>query len=256
MKPVVRIPVAALLCCAFLGPASVAGAAETVTLGPAAFSNDKLGVTSDLLGTAKIKSSGQRVPSPITHVNLYGPLGASLNLEGTAKCNAAELENIGPEACPANSRAGSGGGELLYEMQGELVSEKFTLALFIGDNTPGHAAVLVYLSGLTPIPVHEVLTASVIQGPRPYGPGLSLEVPLIKVLPEASFASASSAFLRLGTGKLAYYKTVHGRRTRLQVKGVVTPGSCPRGGWLVASQVSFQDGSSVTARSRIRCPKR
>ena len=51
-----------------------------------------------------------------------------------------------------------------------------------------------------------VFRASVIEGPAPYGLGLSIDVPLIKVLPEASDASAKTAFLTIGAHNVAYYK--------------------------------------------------
>jgi hypothetical protein len=55
---------------------------------------------------------------------------------------------------------------------------------------------------------------------------------------------------------VAYFKRVHGKRTRLHVRGIITPKTCPRGGWPVASQFSFEDGSAVTAKSTIPCPRR
>ena len=94
-----------------------------------------------------------------------------------------------------------------------------------------------------------------INSPPPYGLGFSLNVPLIKVLPEASDASAKSSFLTLGAKNVAYYREVHGKRELFHVRGIVTPKSCPRGGWPVASQFSFEDGSTVLSTSRIPCPK-
>jgi hypothetical protein len=48
--------------------------------------------------------------------------------------------------------------------------------------------------------------------------------------------------------------TVHGKRTLTRIKGIVLPKRCPRGGWPVASQFSFQDGSTVFAKRTIPCP--
>jgi hypothetical protein len=94
----------------------------------------------------------------------------------------------------------------------------------------------------------------VIKGPKPYGLGFSVEVPEIKVLPEASNASAKSAFLTLGAKNVAYYRTVHGKRKLFHVKGIILPKSCPRGGWPVASQFTFEDGSTVMAKRTVACP--
>jgi hypothetical protein len=104
--------------------------------------------------------------------------------------------------------------------------------------------------------VQVVFTAVVIHSPKPYGLGLSIDVPIIKVLPEASDASARSSFLTLGARNVAYYRRVHGKRKLVHVRGIVSPRRCPRGGWPVASQFSFQDGSTVLAKSAIQCPAR
>ena len=239
-----------LICCA------AAQAAETVTITSAGFTPDELGVPTNVFGSATIASTDLPLPSPITHVNVYGPPGVTLDLRGSGTCSAAALENVGPQACPADSKAGFGGGEGVYEIGHEVVNEKFTLDFFLADNTPGHTVLLILLEGSSPVSIQLVFTAPVINSPKPYGLGFSLNVPLIKVLPEASDASAKSSFLTLGAKNVAYYKTVHGKRKLFHVRGIVTPKSCPHGGWPVASEFSFEDGTSVLSKSVIPCPKR
>jgi hypothetical protein len=251
----VRI-IAAVLCSASLLSAASAHAEQTVTITEAGFSPDKLGAPTNAFGRATIGSTTGPVPSPITHVNVYGPSGVTLDLQGTGICNKQRLENLGPPACPANSRAGFGGGMGIYQIGRELVEEEYTLDFFLGDNRPGHTSLLIFLSGSKPVSVELVFTAVVIRGPKPYGLGFSLDVPLIKVLPEASDASAKTAFLTLGAHNVAYYKKVHGKRTLFHVKGIILPRSCPHGGWPVASQFSFQDGSTVMAKRAIPCPRK
>ncbi len=246
--------VAALLCGACLLTASAARAEETVSIVQAGFSPDALGMPTNAFGSATIGSTTGPVPSPIRHVNVYGPAGVTLNLEGTGICNEERLKNIGPAACPANSRAGFGGGQGIYMIGKELVEEKYTLDFFLADNRPGHVKLLIFLSGSTPVSVEVVFGGTVIQGPKPYGLGFSVEVPEIKVLPEASNASAKSAFLTLGAHNVAYYRTVHGKRRLFHVKGIILPKRCPRGGWPVASQFTFEDGSTVMATRKIHCP--
>jgi hypothetical protein len=248
--------VAALVCSALLLSAAGAQAGETVTITEAGFSPDKLGVPTNAFGRATIGSTTGPVPSPITHVNVYGPAGVTLDLQGTGICNKARLENLGPSACPANSRAGFGGGIGIYQIGKELVEEEYTLDFFLGDNRPGHTTLLIFLSGSKPVSIELVFTAIVIRGPKPYGLGFSLDVPLIKVLPEASNASAKTAFLTLGAHNVAYYRKVHGKRKLFHVKGIILPKSCPRGGWPVASQFSFEDGSTVMAKRSVPCPKK
>ncbi|HSZ14289.1 MAG TPA: hypothetical protein VK790_09670 [Solirubrobacteraceae bacterium] len=246
------IGVAAALTAALLA-ASPAYAEETVRITEAGFSPDVLGAPTNAFGSVTIASSTP-VPSPIIHVDVFGPAGLTLNLAGSGTCVKERLEQIGPKGCPANSKAGVGGGEGAYELAHEVIREAYTLELFLADNRPGHVALLAFLKGSTPVSIEIIFGGTVITGPPPYGLGFSLEVPLIKVLPEASDASATSAFLKLGANGLTYEKTVHGRRTRLPIKGIVLPKHCPRGGWPVASQFSFQDGATVMAKRTIRCP--
>jgi hypothetical protein len=232
-----------------------AQAQETVQITQAGFSPAKLGQPTNAFGSAVIGSTEGPVPSPIEHVNVYGPAGVTLDLRGSGTCSEAALARIGPQACPANSRAGFGGGDGVYQLGGELVKEKYTLDFFLSDNRPGHVALLVFLQGHSPVSVEIVFGGKVITGPKPYGLGFSLDVPLIKVLPDASNASATSAFLTLGAHNVAYYRTVHGKRTLFHVRGIVLPKSCPHGGWPVASQFSFEDGSTIMAKRSVPCPK-
>jgi hypothetical protein len=248
--------VAALLCGAGLFTASAARAQETVTIIQAGFSPNALGMPTNAFGSATIGSTTGPVPSPIRHVNVYGPAGVTLDLRGTGICNKERLENMGPAACPANSRAGFGGGQGVYMIGKEIVEEKYTLDFFLADNRPGHVRLLIFLSGSTPVSVEVVFGATVVQGPKPYGLGFSVDVPEIHVLPEASNASAKTAFLTLGAHNVAYYRTVHGKRRLFHVKGIILPKRCPRGGWPVASQFTFEDGSTVMATRKIRCPRK
>jgi hypothetical protein len=251
-----RILTGAALCCAILIPAGAARAGEAVSITEAGFSPNNPGMPTNAFGSATIESTTGPVPSPIRHVNVYGPAGVTLDLEGSGVCTEELLQKMGPQACPANSRAGFGGGQGVYMLGKEIVEEKYTLDFFLSDNRPGHTKLLVFLSGSTPVLVEVIMKGTVIRGPKPYGLGFSVEVPEIKVLPEASNASAKSAFLTLGAHNVAYYRTVHGKRKLFHVKGIVLPRSCPRGGWPVASQFTFEDGSTVMATRKVPCRRR
>jgi hypothetical protein len=242
-------------CGLLAGLAATAQAEETVTITEAGFSPDALGVPTNVFGRAKFGSTNLPIPSPITHFTAYGPAGATMNLEGTGTCTKEKLENVGPEACPADSRAGFGEVEGAYEIAKEVVRENAAIDFFLGDNNPNHTTLLIYLDGTSPVSIQLVFTAEVIHGPAPYGLGFSLNVPLIKVLPEASDASAEGGFLTIGAKNVAYYRTVHGKRKLFHVKGIITPKSCPHGGWPVETQISFEDGTTVTAKDKIACPK-
>jgi hypothetical protein len=257
--PRYQIIATALAGCALVlgaGATSAAQAEETVAITKAGFSPDLLGVPTNVFGAATIGSTNLPLPSPITHINVIGPAGLTLNLKGTGTCTVATLENVGPQACPADSKAGFGGGMGAYEIAKEVIHEEYTVDFFLADNRPGHVELLIYLEGSSPVSIQIVFKAPVIQFPKPYGLGFSLEVPLIKVLPEASDASALSAFFTAGAKNVAYYKKIHGKRKLFHVKGIITPKTCPRGGWPAASEISFEDGSTVKSTVKIPCPKK
>ncbi len=50
--------------------------------------------------------------------------------------------------------------------------------------------------------------------------------------------------------------TIHGKRKLVHVKGIILPKHCPKGGWPVASQFTFEDGTSTLAKHTIPCPRR
>lgn len=106
------------------GATSAAQAEETVAITKAGFSPDLLGVPTNVFGAATIGSTNLPVPSPITHINVMGPAGLTLNLEGTGTCTKETLENTGPQACPADSKAGFGGGMGAYEIAKEVIHEE------------------------------------------------------------------------------------------------------------------------------------
>src|SRR5438094_9636132 len=102
--------IAALACSVFLLAATAAHAEETVSITEAGFSPSKLGAPTNAFGRATIGSTTGPVPSPITHVNVYGPAGVTLDLRATGVWKKEKLEHQGPKACPANYRAGFGDG--------------------------------------------------------------------------------------------------------------------------------------------------
>ncbi len=81
-------------------------------------------------------------------------------------------------------------------------------------------------------------------------------MPPIPTLPGASDASIEHAFLTFGSANVAYYKTVHGKRRLLHVKGLIAPSSCPRGGFPLMGTFAFADGTTTSSRTTIPCPSR
>jgi hypothetical protein len=251
-----RVLLAALAACACLAVAALAWAAQTLTV-YTKFNPDKLGAPTNLSATVTFGSTTGGVPSPIRKVTAYGPAGLEVDLRGAGTCTAAILEGpAGPAGCPASSRLGFGGGVGLLELAKEVIQQPFTLDFFLGPRENGHTVILVYVNSTTPVSYQLVVTVREVQGPRPYGWGVTFEVPLIMTLPGASYASVEKSWFTIGDTKVGYYEKVHGRRRLVHVRGIVVPRTCPRGGFPYEVQIAYEDGTSSTYKGAYPCPRR
>ena len=219
------------------------------------FTPDRLGASTNLSVTATFASDSGGPPSPVTKFTFYLPAGLIVDARGTGTCSPIKLKRLGPSGCPASSRAGFGGGVGLLELPKETIREDFTLDFFFAPREKGHLALLVYASAVSPVVVELVVVAKQVPAPKPYGLGFSVEVPLIAPLPGAGYASIESVFATLGSPNVAYWETVHGKRTLVHLKGIVVPKRCPRGGFPTQGSIQFADGTSVTVDPTIPCPR-
>lgn len=244
----IRVLVAALTCCALLAAAAIALAAETVSI-HAQFSPGKLGAPTSVSGSATIGSSGGPVPSPVTKVTIMGPSGMGLNLAGIGICDEERLRRRGPKACPRDSIAGGGTGRGAIELTATIIREPFTIRAFRGPNEGGHVTALLYVEAVSPVAIKMVYRARVLVEPKPYGLGLSFDVPPIPTLAGSSTAAVEQASLTLGASRY-----VHGRRGTFHTQGVVLPRTCPSTGFPIQTVLSFEDGATSAVKTAIPCP--
>lgn len=243
----------ALLTCVCILLAAVALADDTLVVHES-FTPDKLGEPTNLSVTAKFLSTTGTPPSPIAKLTLYAPAGLGIDARGAGTCSARVLALRGPSGCPANSRAGFGGGVGLVELPKSVIRERYTLDFFFGPSRRGHIALLAYASAIAPVPVELVVIAREVHAPKPYGLGFSVEIPPIATLPGASLASVESAYATFGATNVAYYETVHGKRTLVHLRGMIAPKRCPLGGFPSEGKIDFADGTSLTVNPTIPCP--
>jgi hypothetical protein len=248
-----RMLLAISLGCVCLAPAGIAWAGANVLVVKEAFTPDRLGAATNLSIAASFGSSADAPPTPIDRLTLYGPAGLGIQARGAGTCTEAVLYQHGPAGCPANSRAGFGGGVAVVALSSQLVHEQFTLDFFFASIARGHLTLLVYVSGTEPVTTEFVVVAKQIPTPRPYGLGFSAQVPLIST-PGASYASVESAFATLGASDVAYFERVHGRRTLVHIKGLTVPRTCPSGGFPTRAAIEFTDGTRLTVDPTIPCP--
>ena len=122
--------VISLAACACLSLAAVAWASETFTT-TVYFTPDKLGAPTNLSASTAFATNGS-LPTPISHVVAYGPVGLRVDVQGKGTCQRALLEAKGPSSCPADSRIGFGGANGLAEIAKEFIKEPYTLDLLLG----------------------------------------------------------------------------------------------------------------------------
>lgn len=254
-RAVRRVLVAISLGCVGAALAGIAWAGEDALIVNEAFTPDRLGAATNLSITASFASSADVPPSPIGRLTLYGPAGLGIQAPDAGTCTGAVLEQRGPEGCPADSRVGFGGGVAVLALPGQLVRESFTLDFFFAPSEHGRLGLLAYASGVSPVAASLVVVAREIPAPKPYGLGFSVQVPEVSTIPGAAYASVESAFATLGASDVAYYKTVHGRRTLVHIKGLIVPRTCPFGGFPTRATVGFTDGATFTVNPTIPCPR-
>jgi hypothetical protein len=245
----------ALLTCACVLLAAVALADDTLVVHES-FSPDRLGAPTNLSVTARFLSTTGAPPSPIAKLTLYAPAGLRIEARGAGTCDTRVLALRGPQGCPANSRAGFGGGVGLVALPKSVIREPYTLDFFFGPSQHGHIALLAYASAVAPAPVELVVIAREVRAPKPYGLGFSVEIPPISTIPGASLASVESAYATFGATNVAYYETVHGKRTLVRLRGMIAPKRCPPGGFPSEGKIDFVDGTSLTVNPTIPCPSK
>jgi hypothetical protein len=248
----VRMRLAAAVLMACLSGVVLASPSRAFTL-TASLTPDVLGAPTNL-STSMTLDEGPGTHKQISGVVVYGPAGVKLDLGGIATCERATLESDGPRGCPAESRVGFGGGVGAVELAESIVEEPYTLDFFLAPREHGHLRVLIYASALRPVPVELVLSAREVTGPPPYGFGLAVDVPPVSTIPGASNAWVRSSYVSLGASNVAYYRTIHGVRKLVHLKGLIAPARCPRGGFPFETILTFIDHTTSTGTYLSPCP--
>jgi hypothetical protein len=253
-RAVRRMLLAVLFGCLCAALAQIAWAGDTLIV-KEAFTPDRLGAATNLSIAAAFASSADVPSAPVARLTLYAPAGLRVQARGAGACTEAILEQRGPAGCPAGSRVGFGGGVAVLALHSQIVREPFTLDFFFAPREHGRLTLLAYASAIAPVAAELVVVAREIPAPKPYGLGFSVQVPAVSTIPGAEYVSVESAFASIGASDVAYFKTVHGRRTLVHVKGLTVPRSCPPGGFPTRGTVDFADGATFTVNPSIPCPR-
>jgi hypothetical protein len=183
-------------------------------------------------------------PSPITSVVAYLPSGTKLNPKAFSVCPSSVLASHEVQNCPKKSIASP-----LGEVQGMVsfgasrVFEKATVQAFFSAG----GKLTFFAEGRSPALIEVLSTGGFSTAAKPFGPKLSVEVPLVATVPEAPYASEMSIKVKIG----AAYK----KGKKLISYGTV-PKKCPKGGFPGKVEVKFFSGESTTSTIKVPCPKK
>ncbi|HXC24160.1 MAG TPA: hypothetical protein VNU28_06215 [Solirubrobacteraceae bacterium] len=185
------------------------------------------------------------VPSPLRHAVLRLPAGMSLEVPSLRACSGARLQARGLSGCPARSRLGAGKALVEARAGSQTILEKVALWAFIGPPQNLQPTFEILALGYTPLQERVVLGGTVLSGSAPYGEALEMSIPPIATLPGSPEASILAFSLTVGAGQAG-----RGRDR----DAILTPPTCPPGGFPFAADFTYADGTGSETLARIPCP--
>lgn len=239
----------------YLSP--VTYAEPSVSLG-ASFSPYRLGGRTTVALSFQISASSGEIPPALTEAEVRYPanLGFALSGLGLAVCAPSTLEAAGTGGCPANSLMGRGEAVAELRFGAQLVSERAAISIARAPDQEGHIALLLYVSGPSPVNTQILSPAQLLPASGPFGGRLNIQLPLIASVPGAPYLAIVRMRVTLGPQGLTYFERLGGQTLAYRPKGILLPTRCPRGGFVFAGVFTFADGNRVAARSAVPCIRR
>jgi hypothetical protein len=187
-------------------------------------------------------------PPPLVGIDFYTPAGTKIDTRGFAVCQPAALQNMGPAACPRKSRVTLSGTALgVVSFGTQRVQERASISAYFA---PG-GALQFYTQGSSPVSLEFLSPSHVTRAPAPFAQKFVTSVPLIETVPGAPDASALSIEVKIGAAfrrgkRVSYYGRV--------------PRHCPRGGFLLKSELHFAELGGLPAQTvpvtyKAPCPR-
>lgn len=241
---------------ALLSTAAPACAETSVSL-DASFSPYRLGAPTTVELGFQLRAPPGQVPSALTGVEVRYPsnLGIALSGLGLALCSPATLVAAGSSGCPANSIMGHGDARAELRFGTQIVTESATISIARAPDQGGHVALLLYVSGPSPVNTQILSPAQLLPAGGPFGGRLRIEVPLVASVPGAGDLAIVQLSVTLGPQGLTYFEKLGAQTLAYRPKGILLPTQCPRGGFPFVGAFTFADGSRVTAHSVVSCPR-
>lgn len=182
-------------------------------------------------------------PPPLTSVTAYAPAGVTLHMRGFPTCPQAILESHEVGKCPRGSQVADGSVTGVVSFGGDRVYETLTLQAFFA----GGSKFAYYAEGTSPALVEVLGSGTITAAGGAFSHEFNAAVPLVETVPEAPYAVAQSAHLRLGVAR---------RQGSHLIPLMALPKRCPKGGLLVRVRLGFLIGAPVQMDTKLPCPAR
>ena len=223
----------------------------------ATFSPKRLGAGTTIRIGFQISTPPGRAPSPVTDVELMLPAGLSIASSdlGLETCEPAKLESEGFAGCPPDSLMGRGSAAAEVPFGAASVTENAPIRLFWGPLQNGHPQLLFFAEGEYPVLANIIFGALVLPAQAPFGGALNATLPLVPSVTDGPDVALVRLQTTIGAKGIVYTEHVKGKTINFRPRGIVLPKSCPRGGWLFAAHLSFQDSTHASAATSVPCPR-
>jgi hypothetical protein len=236
---------------------TTAPAAQVVSLS-AAFEPYRLGGRTTVALEFGLTAPPGQIPSTLTQVEVRYPknLGFALSGLGLDVCPPSTLAAAGASGCPANSIMGHGTATAELRFGSQIVTEGAAITIARAPDQDGFLALLLYVAGPSPVNTQILSPAQLLPAGGSFGGRLHIELPLVPSVPGAPDVAIVQLSVTLGPQGLTYFETVGGQTLAYRPRGILLPNRCPRGGFPFAGAFTFADGSRVTVRKAVSCPRR
>ena len=144
----------------------------------------------------------------------------------------------------------------------ETIQESAETFIFMRPFENGQISLALYVEAHSPLAQQLAFPATIVPAPSPYAAAISINLPIVRVLPEFPPVSITSFQSTIGPEGITYYHHTRHKYLAYQPKGIYTPRTCPimfgvvpqRFGFPFAAQFTFSDNTQRTVLTRVRCP--
>ena len=217
---------------------------------------ERLGQGTTVEFAVQIGAVGGGVPSAVRRIELRYPrhIGIVTSGLGVASCTEALLDAAGLQGCPSRSLMGYGTAIGEVELNGEILREVGSTAIFMAPLAEGNVNLEFYVAGESPLAEELIFPGVLLPASPPYGGNLQISVPLLSTFPEGPDIALVKLRSTIGPLGITYYQRLHGEFVPYQPSGIILPTSCPTHGFPFAVTFTFADGTQTTSRTSVPCP--